>query len=70
MDSEAHIVEDSTRVRPTGSEVRRLCCNNKKLFAATGFRPAIPLSEGLARTIAWFREERNLAKYKGRLYNV
>jgi len=70
MNSDARIVEDEKRMRPPGSEVRRLCCNNGKLFAATGFKPSIPLEEGLARTVAWFREARNLSKYKGTLYNV
>jgi len=70
MDSEARIVGDSARIRPGGSEVRRLCCNNNKLFAATGFRPSVSLREGLTRTVAWFREDRNLAKYKGSIYNV
>jgi NAD dependent epimerase/dehydratase len=70
MNSDARIVQDPARMRPGGSEVRRLCCNNNKLFAATGFKPSIPLAEGLARTVDWFREERNLAMYKGHLYNV
>jgi NAD dependent epimerase/dehydratase len=70
MDSDARIVQDSARIRPRGSEVRRLCCNNSKLFCATGFKPSIPFSEGLTRTVAWFREERNRARYKGNLYNV
>jgi nucleoside-diphosphate-sugar epimerase len=70
MNSDARVVQDAARIRPSGSEVRRLCCDNTKLFAATGFKPSISLAEGLARTVAWFREERNLAKYKGYLYNV
>jgi nucleoside-diphosphate-sugar epimerase len=63
-------VQDAARVRPRGSEVLRLCCNNNKLFAATGFKPSIPLTEGLARTVAWYLDAGNLAKYKGHLYNV
>jgi NAD dependent epimerase/dehydratase len=70
MRSGARIVQDPVRVRPSGSEVLRLCCDNRKLFAATGFKPSVSLEEGLSRTVAWFREERNLARYKGHLYNV
>jgi NAD dependent epimerase/dehydratase len=70
MDSDARVVQDAARVRPRGSEVLRLCCNNNKLFAATGFKPSIPLTEGLARTVAWYLDAGNLAKYKGHLYNV
>jgi NAD dependent epimerase/dehydratase len=70
MGSDARVVRDAARVRPSGSEVLRLCCDNGKLFAATGFKPVVSLAEGLARTVAWFREERNLARYKGHIYNV
>ena len=70
MHSAARIVQDEARVRPPGSEVVRLCCNNNKLFAATGFKPLVSLTEGLTRTVAWYRDERNLARYKSHLYNV
>jgi NAD dependent epimerase/dehydratase len=70
MQSDARIIQDQERIRPAGSEVLRLCCDNRKILGATGFKPAIPLREGLARTIAWFRDPDNLRKYKGNLYNV
>jgi NAD dependent epimerase/dehydratase len=70
MNSDAGIVQDPERLRPRGSEVLRLCCDNSKLFAATGFKPCIPLADGLARTATWFRDDRNLAKYKANLFNV
>ena len=70
MGSTARPVEDSGRLRPQGSEVRRLCCDNRKLLAATGFRTEIALEAGLEKTIAWFRNPENLRKYKGHLYNV
>jgi NAD dependent epimerase/dehydratase len=70
MNSDATAVQEAERLRPKSSEVMRLCCDNGKLLAATGFRPGIPLREGLARTIAWFRNEANLRKYKGHVYNV
>ena len=70
MNSQARAVTDPARVRPAGSEVERLCCDGTKLRRATGFAPATMLDEGLARTIEWFRDERNLRRYKEGLYNV
>lgn len=58
------------RVRPLGSEVERLWCDNTKLERLTGFRPQIPLRDGLTKTIAWFRESNNLQRYKADVYNV
>ena len=70
MGSDATPVTDAERLRPDKSEVRRLCCDNTKLRAATGFEPSTPLREGLAATIDWFRRAENLARYRGHLYNV
>lgn len=70
MGSKARPVADAERLRPRNSEVRRLCCDNRKLRDATGFQPSTSLSEGLARTIEWFRRPENLARYKSHLYNV
>jgi NAD dependent epimerase/dehydratase len=63
-------VRDQERVRPAGSEVQRLRCDSTKLARATGFRPGVSLQEGLAVTIGWFRDPRNLRRYKTGLYNV
>jgi NAD dependent epimerase/dehydratase len=63
-------VLESVRLRPDKSEVFRLVCDNSKLFKATGFKPAIPLPEGLARAVEWFSRKENLSKYKGQIYNV
>jgi NAD dependent epimerase/dehydratase len=70
MGSSANIVQDSDRLRPAGSEVYRLRCDNRKLKDASGFSPATPLEEGLRRTIDWFRLDENLRRYKEHLYNV
>jgi NAD dependent epimerase/dehydratase len=70
MGVEATVVQDSERFRPPGSEVQRLWCDNTKLQRLCGFRPASPLQDGIARTVEWFREERNLSRYKEYLYNV
>lgn len=58
------------RVRPLGSEVERLWCDNTKLGKLTGFRPQVSLRDGLAKTIGWFRESHNLQRYKTDIYNV
>ena len=70
MQSDARVTEDPERMRPLGSEVMRLFCDNSKLFEATGFKPCVPLRQGLASTIEWFRDPRNLSKYKKGIYNV
>jgi NAD dependent epimerase/dehydratase len=62
-------VSDSVRLRPRKSEVLRLRCDGHKLESATGFRPEISLTEGLKRTIEWFRISENLRLYKD-IYNV
>ncbi len=58
------------RVRPAGSEVMRLVCDASALRAATGWQPAISLRDGLMRTIAWFSDPANLARYKPDLFNL
>jgi NAD dependent epimerase/dehydratase len=70
MGSAARPIQHSDRLRPGASEVRRLCCDNRKLLDATGFAPETPLEAGLEKTIAWFRNPENLRKYKEHLYNV
>jgi len=70
MDSNAAAVSDAERLRPPKSEVFRLCCDSTLLQTLTGFTPRFTLEEGLRRTIAWFRDPANLAKYKTDIYNV
>jgi NAD dependent epimerase/dehydratase len=70
LNSHAKVITDPVRVRPTGSEVERLLCDNTKLRQAAGFAPATSLEQGLAWTIEWFRDGRNLRRYKEGLYNV
>lgn len=57
------------RLRPPKSEVLRLCCDNRKLQAATRFTPQVSLNEGLRRTSEWFVDPKNLSRYK-QIYNV
>lgn len=64
------IVTDDARVRPERSEVDRLWCDNSRIAALSGFRPKVPLKQGLAQTIEWLRRPENFARYKVEIYNV
>ncbi|MDE5662513.1 MAG: NAD-dependent 4,6-dehydratase LegB [Muribaculaceae bacterium] len=61
---------DEARIRPSASEVFRLCGDNSKLKRLTGWSPEISLEEGLRRTIDWFTRPENLSRYKTGIYNV
>jgi NAD dependent epimerase/dehydratase len=54
--SPAEIVTDESRLRPAGSEVERLLCDNRRAFEWTGWVPEVSLEEGLRRTSDWVRE--------------
>ncbi len=56
------IVCEEERVRPSGSEVERLICDNRLAAELAGWRPTVSLDEGLARTIAWVGE--HLDRYR------
>lgn len=70
MGSDVEFVVDERRLRPEKSEVFRLWCDNSKIFSLTGFKPEIDIREGLRRTVEWFTQPANLAKYKPDIYNV
>ncbi len=70
MDSDAAFVVDKQRMRPPGSEVQRLWCDNAKIRSLTGFEPRYSIREGLQHTIEWFRDPENLKRYKTDIYNV
>lgn len=63
------IVEDPQRLRPKDSEVMRLVCDATKLRDRTGWQPRCSRDEGLRRTIEWFLEPGNLARYYPSEYN-
>ncbi len=69
MDADVDFVVDKARLRPANSEVFRLCGDNRKITAATPWRPQVPIEEGLKRTIEWFTDPANLARYKTDIYN-
>lgn len=74
MGCEIDIQTDAQRLRPEKSEVDRLWAANVKARELTGWEPEYGgldgFRQGLAETIAWFRESTNLARYKPALYNV
>lgn len=70
MDAEVDYVVDPARLRPSGSEVFRLCGDNTLITSLTGWHPRYNLEAGLRETVEWFTKPENLAKYKSGIYNV
>ena len=70
MDADVTFVTDSQRLRPSKSEVFRLCGDNTLITSLTSWRPSHSLEDGLRKTIQWFCDPKNLAKYKSNIYNV
>lgn len=70
MQSDVSFVTEDQRLRPENSEVQRLWCDNGRIEELTGFKPEVSLRDGLQRTIDWFTEPTNLARYKTDIYNV
>ena len=61
------IKKDSRRIRPSRSEVDRLCCDNKKLKKLTKWKPQYSLDEGLRETVDWYLEFQNK---KTKIYHI
>lgn len=70
MGQDVEYVVDPQRLRPTASEVRRLCGDNSLITSLTCWRPRVTLEEGLRKTIDWFTVPENLHRYKTDQYNV
>lgn len=70
MNVDVEWVRDPARIRPAGSEVFRLCGDNSKITELTDWRPQVTIEEGLSRTIDWFTDPANLARYKANIYNI
>lgn len=64
------ITMDENRIRPKKSEVQRLIGDPTKLESLTGWKPIIPLAQGLESTVNWFKEKDRLKSYKTDIYNV
>jgi nucleoside-diphosphate-sugar epimerase len=59
---------DAERVRPSGSEVQRLCSDNTRARQWLEWEPRVSLDEGLARTVAWVTD--NLGSSDRERYTV
>ncbi len=74
MDRQVMIEQDPDRLRPSGSEVDRLCADASLAKQLTGWEPAYAgvegLERGLAQTAAWFGNAQNLARYRVGQYQV
>ncbi|MGM9872132.1 MAG: NAD-dependent 4,6-dehydratase LegB [Muribaculaceae bacterium] len=69
MGREVDFVVDPERLRPSKSEVRRLCGDNRLITGLTDWRPQVSLEEGLRATAEWFVNPENIRKYKTEIYN-
>src|ERR687892_377471 len=63
-----NIVVEDERLRPTGSEVHRLLCDNTRAREWAGWKPEVSLEEGLRATADWVRH--NLGELKTNAYHV
>jgi NAD dependent epimerase/dehydratase len=74
MGSDAVVVEEPGRFRPSGSEVERLLSDNSKALRLLGWQPELKgregLKLGLSRTVEWFTNPENLSKYRTNEYVV
>ena len=70
MKKDVDFVLDKDRIRPEGSEVYRLWCDNTKIKSLIGYEPEFDINSGLEKTIEWFTDDNNLKKYKTDIYNV
>lgn len=59
------IVQEAQRMRPERSEVLKLVSDNRLACTRMGWRPRVPLDEGLRRTIAFFDSHRGMVNADG-----
>jgi NAD dependent epimerase/dehydratase len=65
---DANVVSDESRVRPGGSEVERLLCDNTRAREWCGWEPQVSLEEGLQRTSDWVRD--HLDRLEAKSYQI
>lgn len=74
MKADLRIETEDARKRPVKSEVERLWADNAKAKRLTGWAPLYGglegFKKGLAETIEWFKQDKNLAQYKSHLCNL
>jgi dTDP-glucose 4,6-dehydratase len=74
MGVEIQIESTIERSRPEKSEVERLWADNSKAKELFGWSPALGgiegFSQGIQKTIVWFKDPNNLSRYKTDKYNI
>jgi NAD dependent epimerase/dehydratase len=65
---EAEVVTDESRLRPSGSEVERLLCDNSRALELAGWKPEVSLEDGLRITAGWVKN--HLDALRTRTYHV
>jgi NAD dependent epimerase/dehydratase len=66
--SDCRIIQEEQRIRPTESEVERLCADNHVASELLGWKPNVSLLDGLQRTLGWLRD--NTERYRPGVYAV
>lgn len=74
MGTSVKVVQESERLRPDNSEVERLLASYAKAGERMNWAPEFGgregFQKGISKTIAWFTDEANLARYKTEIYNI
>ena len=74
MNKKIKINTDIKRLRPSKSEVERLCASNTKARKLLNWKPKNlgkkGLITGLTKTVKWFEIEKNFKKYRHDIYNL
>ena len=74
MGTPVEVHTDDQRLRPENSEVYRLWADNSKALSIFNWKPAYGgvggFRKGLERTVQWFRDPSNLARYRAEAYNL
>lgn len=68
LNQDIRIESAQNRKRPEKSEVERLIADNAKARGILNWEPKYSLENGLKKTIAWFKENKDI--YKSGIYNV
>lgn len=72
--AEVTVTKENERLRPQSSEVERLWASNAKACELLDWVPEYAgldgFEKGLQKTITWFGDETNLAKYKEQSYSI
>ena len=70
INPQAQLIQDPQRLRPSSSEVYRLCGSYSYLNQLTGWSPFFDLEKGIRKTIAWYREFREHPSFQNLSYRI